>query len=259
MTLRVAAIQHDIAWEDRDATLARLVPMVADAVGQGAQLVVLPETFAVGFSMATDRVAEPADGPTARWLSDQAAAHGIWIGGSVPERAEGEQLPHNVFVLAGPAGERHRYRKRHLFTYGNEHEAFVAGDDLCTVAIGGVRCSLAVCYDLRFGDQLWAQAPATDCYLVVANWPTQRHHHWRALLLARAIENQAYVVGVNRAGTAGDGTRHSGGSCILAPRGEVLADAGEAEEILVADVDPEVVAATRERFPFIADRTSGGP
>jgi predicted amidohydrolase len=124
--------------------------------------------------------------------------------------------------------------------------------------VGGVRCSLAVCYDLRFGDQFWAQAPTTDCYLVPANWPTPRHLHWRTLLLARAIENQAYVVGVNRAGTAGDGTRHSGGSCIIEPRGELLADAGEGEEILVAEVDPEVVAATRQRFPFLADRTPGG-
>jgi len=256
MALRVAAVQHDIVWEDRDATLDRCTPMVADASGQGAQLVLLPETFAVGFSMATDRTAEPVDGPTAQWLSDQAVAHGIWVGGSVPERADDGQLPHNVLVLAGPAGERVRYRKRHPFTYGKEDESYLAGDDLVTVDIEGVRVSPAVCYDLRFGDQFWEQGPTTDCFVVVANWPAKRHAHWRALLLARAIENQAYVVGVNRSGTAGDGTEHLGGSCIIDPLGQLVADAGDedVEAIVVGDVDPEVVAATRARFPFLADR-----
>jgi predicted amidohydrolase len=254
MTLRVAAIQHDIVWEDRDATLGRLAPQVADAAGRGARLVLLPETFAIGFTMATDRLAEPVEGPTARWLGDQAAAHGLWIGGSVPERADGEDLPHNVFVLAGPAGERHRYAKRHPFTYGREHDHYAAGDATLTVELEGVRLSPAVCYDLRFGDQLWAQAPVTDCYAVVANWPAKRHAHWRALLVARAIENQAWVVGVNRSGTAGDGTEHAGGSIVVDPLGEVVAEAGAGEEVLVADVDPEAVAATRARFPFLDDR-----
>jgi predicted amidohydrolase len=256
MVLRVAAVQHDVCWEDRDATLGRLTPMVAEAVGAGAGLVVLPETFAVGFSMRTDRTAEPVDGPTTAWLSHQAEAHGVWVGGSVPELRPGHDKPHNVFVLAGPGGERVRYAKRHPFTYGNEHEVFASGDELITTEVGGVRLSLAVCYDLRFGDQLWDQAAATDAYLVVASWPAKRQAHWRALLVARAIENQAYVVGVNRVGTGGDGVAHTGGSCIIDPLGEVVADATEpgAEVTLLADLDPEVVAATRARFPFLQDR-----
>ncbi len=252
--MRVAAIQHDIVWEDRDATLARLTPMVADAAGRGAELVLLPETFAVGFSMDTERTAEPVDGPTARWLGDQAAAHGLWIGGSLPERADGDELPHNVFVLAGPGGERHRYAKRHPFSYGHEDDHYARGDATITLDLGGLRLSPAVCYDLRFADQFWAQGPDTDCFVVVANWPSRRHAHWRALLVARAIENQAYVVGVNRAGTAGDGTEHSGGSCIIDPVGAVVAEAGPEETVLVAEVDPDLVAATRARFPFLADR-----
>jgi predicted amidohydrolase len=257
MTLRVAALQHDIAWEDRATTLARLAPMVADAVGAGAGLVVLPEMFAVGFSMRTDVTAEPVDGPTAAWLGDQAQAHGVWLAGSVPERAEGDDLPHNVLVVAGPDGQRVRYAKRHPFSYGGETEHFAAGDDLVTLDIEGVRVSLAVCYDLRFADQFWAQGPTTDCFLVVANWPAKRTAHWRALLVARAIENQAYVVGVNRVGTAGDGTEHTGGSCVVDPLGVLVADATEpgVETTLLADIDPEVVAATRARFPFLADRT----
>jgi predicted amidohydrolase len=256
MTLRVAALQHDIAWEDRATTLARLAPMVADAVGTGARLVVLPEMFAVGFSMRTDRTAEPVDGPTSTWLADQAVAHGAWLAGSVPEQAEGDDRPRNVLVLAGPDGRRVRYAKRHPFSYGGEHEHFASGDDLVTVDVEGVRVSLAVCYDLRFADQFWAQGPTTDCFLVVANWPAKRTAHWRALLVARAIENQAYVVGVNRVGTAGDGTQHTGHSCIVDPLGELVADATgpDVEVTLLADVDPEVVVATRARFPFLADR-----
>jgi predicted amidohydrolase len=252
--VRVAAVQHDIVWEDRDATLATLTPVVAEAAGAGARLVLLPETFATGFTMRTDLVAEPVEGPTAQWLGDQARAHDIWIGGSVPERAAGDELPHNVFVLAGPAGERHRYAKRHPFTYGREHESYAAGDATLTVDVDGLRLSPAVCYDLRFADQFWAQAPETDCYAVVTNWPAKRHAQYRALVVARAIENQAYVVGVNRAGTAGDGTEHLGGTLVVDPVGEVIAEAGADEEVVLVDVDPELVSATRARFPFLGDR-----
>ena len=257
MTLRVAAVQHDIVWEDRDATLASLEPKLQAAAADGARLVVLPETFAVGFSMHTDATAEPTDGPTVTWMAARAADLGVWVAGSVPERAAGADRPRNVFVLTGPGGERHRYAKRNLFTYGHEDDAFDAGDEAVTVAVEGVRITPVVCYDLRFGDQLWAQAPHTDCFVVVASWPRKRQGHFRALLLARAIENQCYVVGVNRVGTAGDGIEHVGGSCIIDPVGDHLADAeplGAAEVTVVADVDPDRVAAVRARFPFLADR-----
>jgi predicted amidohydrolase len=257
--VRVAAVQHDIVWEDRDATLARLGPRLADAAAEGARLIVLPETFAVGFSMQTERTSEPADGPTSTWMGDQAERLGAWVAGSVPERRPGAELPQNVLVLAGPDGERHRYAKRNLFRYGGEDRCFAAGDAPLTVAIDGVRCTPVVCYDLRFGDQMWAEARGTDCYLVVANWPQQRQHHFRALLAARAIENQAYAVGVNRVGSAGDGVDHVGGSCILGPRGELLADAeplGAVETTLVAEVDPTEVARVRAKYPFLDDRST---
>jgi predicted amidohydrolase len=252
--VRVVGLQTDIVWEDRAANLARYAPMVADAAEAGGGLVLLPEMFAVGFSMRTDRTAEPTDGPTSEWLAAQAVAHGVWIGGSVPEIATGSDRPANVFVLAAPDGTRHRYAKRHPFSYGEEADHFVAGDALATVEVDGLRCSLAVCYDLRFANQFWSQAQDTDAYLVVANWPTSREAHWRSLLTARAIENQAYVVGVNRVGTAGDGTAHSGASVIIDPLGIPLADAGADDTVLVADLDPEVVASTRTKFPFLADR-----
>jgi predicted amidohydrolase len=249
--VKVAAVQHDIVWEDRDATLAHVEPMVGDAVEQGAGLVVLTEMFAVGFSMEPERVVEPVDGPTTAWLVRQAAEHGVWIGGSVPQADGGR--PRNVFVLAGPDGAVHRYAKIHPFSYSGEHEHYDAGTELLTVPVGDLRVSPFVCYDLRFADEFWGQAPGTDLYLVVANWPAKRAAHWRSLLVARAIENQAYVVGCNRVGEGG-GLRYDGDSMIIDPWGEVLATAAATEAVLVADIDPAVVTATRERFPFRADR-----
>ncbi len=250
---RIAAVQHDIVWEDRDANFARLAPLIAGAAGLGAGLVLLTETFSTGFSMSPG-IGEPEDGPSAQFLRARAAEHGVWVGGSCPEIADGEDLPYNSFVLAGPDGTTHRYRKLHPFTHAGEHERFRAGDGPLTVRIDGLRVTPFVCYDLRFADVFWRAAPSTDVYLVPANWPSPRREHWRTLLRARAIENQAYVVGVNRVGTAGDGTEHAGDSRIVSPTGELLATAAGVETVLVADVDAAEVAATRDRFRFLPDR-----
>ncbi|MGY2077792.1 nitrilase-related carbon-nitrogen hydrolase [Blastococcus sp. SYSU DS0828] len=251
--MRVAAVQHDIVWEDREANFARLAPQVARAAAAGAELVLLTETFSTGFSM-TPGIGEPEDGPSAAFLAAQAAEHGVWVGGSCPEIAPGEQLPYNSFVLAGPDGGTHRYRKLHPFTHGGEHERFRAGDGPLTVTIGGLRITPFICYDLRFADVFWRAALETDLYVVVANWPAARRLHWQTLLQARAIENQAYVVGCNRVGTAGDGTEHTGDSRIVSPMGELLATAAGTETLVLADVDAAEVAATRDRLRFLPDR-----
>ncbi len=251
--MRIAALQHDIVWEDRAANFERLAPQVARAAGAGAELVLLTETFSTGFSM-TPGIGEPEGGPSARFLADRAAEHGVWVGGSCPEVAADGELPYNSFVLAGPDGTVHRYRKLHPFTHGGEHERYRAGEKPVTLEIGGLRITPFICYDLRFGDVFWRAAPETDVYLVVANWPAARRHHWQTLLQARAIENQAYVVGCNRVGTAGDGTEHAGDSRIVSPMGELLATAAGTEMLVLADVDAAEVAATRDRFRFLADR-----
>jgi predicted amidohydrolase len=251
--VRIAAVQHDIVWEDREANFARLAPQVAGAVAAGAELVLLSETFSTGFSM-TPGIGEPEGGPSAQFLAAQAAEHGVWVAGSCPEVAADGELPYNSFVLAGPGGTVHRYRKLHPFTHAGEHERFRAGDKPLTVEIGGLRITPFVCYDLRFADVFWRAALETDVYLVTANWPSPRRHHWQTLLQARAIENQAYVVGCNRVGTAGDGTEHVGDSRIVSPMGELLATAAGVETLVLADVDPAEVAATRDRLRFLADR-----
>jgi predicted amidohydrolase len=156
-------------------------------------------------------------------------------------------------VLAGPDGVVHRYDKIHPFTYSGEHEHYSAGSERVTVTVDGVALSPFVCYDLRFADELWDLAPRTDLYVVVANWPESRRLHWQVLLRARAIENQAYVLGVNRVGTGGR-LAYAGDSCVIDPLGDVLAYAAGGETLVLADVDPDVVRATRKRFPFLADR-----
>ena len=251
--MRIAAVQHDIVWEDRDANFARLAPQVARAVGAGAELVLLTETFSTGFSM-TPGIGEPEGGPSAQFLGAQAAEHGVWVAGTCPKVAADGGLPFNSFVLAGPDGSTHRYRKLHPFAA--ERDRSRSGEGPVTVQVGGLRVTPFICYDLRFADVFWAAGPGTDVFLVPANWPSARRQHWTTLLAARAIENQAYVVGANRVGTAGDGTEHAGDSRIVSPTGELLATAAGVETIALADVDPAEVAATRDRFRFLADRRS---
>ncbi len=257
-TLRVAAVQHDIVWNDRQANFERLAPLIAGAVASGAGLVLLTETFSTGFAFDDpDLVAEPEGGTSSQYLSEQAAAHGVWVGGSCPEiRADAfgdDQRPSNCFVLAGPDGTQHRYRKIHPFSYAGEERFVRAGTELVTVQVEGFRVSMFVCYDLRFADEFWQLANDTDLYLVPANWPEKRRRHWLSLLRARAIENQAYVVGVNRVGSGG-GLDYSGDSRIIDPQGELLATAGRTETVLLGELSTEHVAATRDQYRFLPDR-----
>ena len=251
--MRIAAIQHDIVWEDPEANFTRLTPWIAAAAGAGASFVLLTEMYSTGFSMNTAATAEEVGGPSTGFLQSQAKEHGIWLGGSIAERTQDADRPFNTFVLASPNGDIDRYRKIHPFTYSGEHEHFAAGDSFVTVEVEGVRVTPFICYDLRFADEFWATARRTDCYVVPANWPDTRRHHWTALLRARAIENQAYVVGCNRVGDGGK-LHYTGDSRIIDPMGEVLAAASGGETMLLADIDPAVVTQTRERFPFSADR-----
>ena len=253
--MRVALVQHDIAWLDPAANHERLAPMVEAAAGAGARLVVLSEMFASGFSMDIEKVAEPVGGPTHQFLLEVANRNEVWVCGTVATSVAGdpEGTARNRLLLVGPDGSVTTYDKIHPFTYAREHESYVAGDRHVTVDVEGVRVSLFVCYDLRFADEFWALAHDTDLYVISASWPESRRHHWKSLLVARAIENQAYVAGLNRVGE-GDGLQDAGDSAVIDPLGETLGSAAGGEALVVVDVDPAVVAATRRRFPFLADR-----
>jgi predicted amidohydrolase len=255
--MRIAAVQHDIVWCDRDSNFERLASRVAEAATNGANLVLFTETFSTGFAVEDDRFAEPTDGPSSQFLVSMARRHSVIVAGTCPERPHDsgtDARPANTFVVAEPSGTVHRYRKIHPFTYGGEDAHVRPGDSLITIDLAGVRTSLFVCYDLRFADEFWQLARDTDLYLVPANWPVSRREHWMALLRARAIENQAYVVGCNRVGTGGS-LEYVGDSKIFGPNGDLLADGTDTgETILYADIDPTEVAAVRARFPFLQDR-----
>ncbi|MDP9116578.1 MAG: carbon-nitrogen family hydrolase [Actinomycetota bacterium] len=250
--MRVAAIQHDIEWEDAAATHERVTPLIRQAARAGARLIVLSEMFATGFSMHPQDVAEDEGGPSEQFLLDQARQHDTHLIASVAQRGTDGRYRNNA-IVAMPDGTVHRYAKIHPFTLAREHEHYAAGDQFLTVAIDGVRTSVFVCYDLRFADEFWQLAADTDLYVVPANWPEPRREHWRALLRARAIENQAYVVGVNRVGTV-KSLSHAGDSAIIDPLGRTLAEASVGESVLVADVDAQVVQEIRAKFQFLPDR-----
>jgi predicted amidohydrolase len=251
--VKVAAIQHDIVWEEPERTREQVRPMIADAAAQGAQLIVLSEMYATGFSMNPDRIAEDEGGPNEQFLVDQAVEHDAHVAASVAQRGPDGRFRNNA-ILASPEGHvAARYAKIHPFSYAGEHEAYAAGADFVTVPVADLRVSLFVCYDLRFADEFWALAEQTDLYLVPANWPQPRHEHWRALLRARAIENQAYVLGVNRVGAAKD-LEHVGGSALIDPMGRALFEGDREPAVLIADADSTAVREIRASFPFLADR-----
>lgn len=257
--MKVAAIQHDIVWLERDTNFARLKPRIAEAAAAGARLVVLSEMFSTGFAMGAqwaDALPEVFNGPSSAFICSVAQEHGVWLAGTCPELprdAKAGDLPRNTLIVASPSGDLQRYCKIHPFSFGGEDKWFAPGSSDVTITIEDIRVSLFICYDLRFADHFWKLASATDLYIVPANWPAGRSQHWVTLLDARAIENQAYVMGVNRVGTGGALT-YGGESRIVGPFGEVLASGGSEETILYADIDPHVVAEVRSTYPFLEDR-----
>lgn len=254
--LPVALLQMDLAWEDVVENHRRASRLLAEAKKRGARLAVLPEMFSTGFSMAPERVAEAPGGPSEAFLQAEARSFAMSILASVPQTSASR--PQNVALLASPAGEITRYAKIHPFTFGGEDRHYAAGDRVVTVAVEGVRVTPFICYDLRFPEPFRLAAADTDLFVVVANWPRARRDHWRTLLRARAIENQAYVIGVNRSGEGG-GLFYAGDSAAIGPTGETLAEAreGDGESILLCEIDPAAVAEARAKFPALQDVRPG--
>ena len=249
--MRIALLQMDLAWEDVAENHRRARRMLDQAKREGARLAVLPEMFSTGFSMNAERVAQPPGGLSETFLRSSSGELGLWIIASLPESSE--TRPHNMALVVSPEGSISRYAKIHPFSYGGEHLHYAPGNRVVTVTIDEVRVTPFICYDLRFPEPFRAAAAETDLYVVIANWPERRREHWKTLLRARAIENQAYVAGVNRVGD-GDGLHYAGDSAAIAPLGETLAEGDDRERILVSEVDPENVAKLRARFPALEDR-----
>ena len=249
--LRVSLVQQPLAWHDAARNRERFAALLAPLAG-GTDLVVLPETFTTGFSMDVERLAEPAGGPTVEWLRGQAATLDAAITGSVITAQEGRYF--NRLLWVTPSGEVRHYDKRHLFRMGREHEHFSPGRELWSTSWRGLRICPLVCYDLRF-PVFMRRRPELDYDLLVyvANWPAARAEAWRQLLPARAIENQAYVVGVNRVGADGLDVAYGGDSVALDFRGRALVALGTEAALTTVTLESEPLAAFRERFPAHLD------
>jgi predicted amidohydrolase len=249
--MRIALVQMDIAWEDVEENHRRAARLLDEAAAGGARLAILPEMFSTGFSMEAQRVAQPPGGPSESFLREQAKSRNLWILASIPE--SGEPSPRNMALLVSPQGAVTRYAKIHPFSFAGEHRQYTAGDRVVTADVEGVRVTPFVCYDLRFPEPFRLAAAETDLFVVVANWPEERREHWRLLLRARAVENQAYVAGVNRVGDGGR-LHYAGDSSLISPSGETLAEGDDQVRLLLCEVDGKRVAETRARFPFLDDR-----
>lgn len=252
--MKVALLQLDVAWEDVPANHARASRLLGEAAALGARLAILPEMFATGFSMDGRRIAQPEGGPTESFLRERAAALGLHLLAGVAEAAE--PLPANRALLVSPDGSVRRYTKIHPFSFAGEERVMASGAGVATWEVEGLRVTPLVCYDLRFPEPFRLAADDTDLFAVIANWPERRRHHWSLLLKARAVENLAYVAGVNRVGE-GDALRYLGDSALVGPWGETVVAAAEQEVVLVADVSPAAVAEARRRFPVLSDRRPG--
>ena len=268
MFLTFTIIQTNLVWEDKALNLQLLEDKILN-IQEKTEIVVLPEMFNTGFSMNPELLAETMDGDTVCWMKRIASKKKIILTGSLMIKENGKYYNRLIWML--PTGATGFYDKRHCFAFAGEHNHFTPGKKRIIAQVKSWKINLQICYDLRF--PVWARqqiktsdteelTPAGiihengheyDILLYVANWPERRNHAWKSLLIARAIENQCYVVAVNRVGTDGNGIYHSGDSMIINPLGEILYHKEHAEDITTVSLEKELLLNVRKTFPFQAD------
>lgn len=249
--IRVSLIQAPIIWENRRANLTRQEERLGSLINQ-TDLAVLPEMFTTGFSMAPERLADAPDGETIRTVRRWVETFGFAIAGSFIVQEEGHF--YNRAFLVTPFGETFYYDKRHLFRMAGEDKSYTPGSRRIIIPYLGWNICLQICYDLRF--PVWSRNLNCeyDLLIYVANWPEARAAAWQPLLLARALENQAYVCGVNRTGIDGKGFRYRGDSVLFSPKGKKMADAADHEEvILTCTLSASEQESFRMKFPVWKD------
>ena len=247
--MRTLLVQARLFWKNPAENRAYLEQKLATC-SQQFDLAVFPETFTTGFLGDPDLPSEGMDGPTVAWMRELAAEHNAAIAGSAVIVEQGQRF--NRFLLVSASGEVQHYDKRHLFGIGGENRRYVAGTRRAVLSLGNWRICPQICYDLRF--PVWCRNRNDyDLLLFVANWPGSRIQHWKTLLQARAIENQAWVIGVNRVGEDGLGVDYPGCSQVYDPMGTLVTDLAHAEVNQLVELDQSRVDATQQKFPFGAD------
>ena len=256
--LTISLVQGDTRWHDAAANRDYYGASVRRLVGQGVDLVILPETFLSGFTNDALHQAEDMNGKGLRWMRELASSTGAVITGSLVIREQERNF--NRLVWIQPDGACTTYDKRHLFRMAGEHERYAAGETRPLVELKGWRILPQVCYDLRFPVWLRNRSHPSaeggmdyDLLVVVANWPEPRREAWRTLLRARAIENLACVAAVNRVGRDGNGLDYAGDSAVLDALGQPLVELGRSEQVVTVRLDPEPLLAHRRRFPAWMD------
>lgn len=254
-TLSITIVQPDLKWEDKAFNLQKLEQVIG-AIKEKTEVVVLPEMFSTGFSMQPEVFAESMDGESVQWMKRIAKEKKIIVTGSLII-SEGEKY-FNRLIWMLPNGQFGYYDKRHCFAYAREDEHYTAGSKRLIAQVKGWKINLQVCYDLRF--PVWARQQQSengemeyDALIYVANWPQRRSHAWKTLLQARAIENQCYVVGVNRVGNDGNNIYHSGDSMVVDPLGEILYHQSEKEDVHTITIHRDRIEEVRTKFPFWSD------
>ena len=245
--LAVSLVQCELAWENPEDN-RRLIGDIIDGLAQ-TDLVVLPEMFTTGFSMKALANLEDSGGPTEQWMQAVASQRDCALTGSIATRAGDKAFNRMLFATADSV---EHYDKKHLFAYMGEHKRYAAGQDRVIVHYRGWRICLQICYDLRF-PVFCRNRDDYDLLIFVANWPSTRAGHWRTLLQARAIENQSYVVGVNRVGADANGLNYSGDSLAIAPDGTLLLDCGQQKNAARVTLDGAFLETYRRDFPFQED------
>ena len=250
-TLKITLIQTHLFWEDKGANLALLEQKIVN-LEEPTEIVILPEMFTTGFSMQPTLHAETMEGPSVQWMRRIAKAQKIILTGSLIIEENGHYYNRLIWML--PNGELGYYDKRHLFAFAGEDQHYTAGNKRLIASVKGWKINLQICYDLRF--PTWARQAAPNEYdvlMYVANWPEKRSHAWKTLLVARAIENQAFVVGVNRVGLDGKNIAHSGNSMVVGPLGEVLYHSADQESVFQITLQRDELEQARTQFPFWKD------
>jgi len=249
--MHAVVLQLDLVWHDRSANHAKARQMLLHNPPEKGDLVVLPEAFPVGFSMKVDEIAD-RDDSTGRFFCQIAKEFGVTVVGG--NMIKPDDRGRNLAIVASPDGNViGKYEKLHPFSFSGEHNHYRGGDHLTHFQWNGATVSPLICYDLRFPEAFRiATRGGAEIFIVIANWPASRVHHWVTLLAARAIENQAYVIACNRVGSD-PAIAYPGRSMVIDPRGQVIADAGDTEGVLKAAIDLEALRDYRKQFPALQD------